>query len=97
MRLLKRMRSLFRRSKLEHDLDDELRFHLEMKIEENIASGMSADEARYAALRAFGNPGLKREETRDTWGWIMLEHLLQDVRAVSAACGEVPASRPLPS
>ena len=80
MRLLKRMRSLFRRSKLEHDLDDELRFHLEMKIEENIASGMSPDEARYAALRAFGNPGLKREETRDMWGWIMLEHLIQDVR-----------------
>jgi len=74
------MRSLFRRSKLEHDLDDELRFHLEMKIEENIASGMSPDEARYAALRAFGNPGLKREETRDMWGWIMLEHLIQDVR-----------------
>jgi len=49
-----RMCSLFRRGKLEHDLDDELRFHLQMKIEENIASGMSPDEARYAALRAFG-------------------------------------------
>jgi putative ABC transport system permease protein len=80
VRLMKRMRSLFRRSKLEHDLDDELRFHLEMKIEENIASGMSRDEARYAALRAFGNPGLKREEARDMWGWIMLERLIQDVR-----------------
>jgi putative ABC transport system permease protein len=74
------MRSLFRRGRLEHDLDDELRFHLEMKIEENLPSGMSPDEARYAALRAFGNPGLKREETRDMWGWIMLEHLIQDVR-----------------
>jgi len=80
VRLLKWMRSLLRRSKLEHDLDDELRFHLEMKIEENIASGMGPDEARYAALRAFGNPGLKREETRDMWGWIMMEHLIQDVR-----------------
>jgi predicted permease len=74
------MRSLFRRSKLEHDLDDELRSHLEMKIEENITSGMSPDEARYAALRAFGNAGLKREETRDMWGWVMLEHFIQDVR-----------------
>jgi predicted permease len=80
VRLLKRQRSLFRRSKLEHDLDNELRFHLEMKIEENIASGMTPEEARYAALRAFGNAGLKREETRDMWGWILLEHLGQDVR-----------------
>lgn len=80
MRLLKRMRSLFRRSKMERDLDDELRFHVGMKIEENIASGMSPAEAHYAALRAFGNPGLMREETRDMWGWIVLEHLIQDVR-----------------
>ena len=80
MRLTKRLRSLFGRSAQEHNLDDELRFHIQMKADENIAAGMSPEEARYAALRAFGNPGLKREETRATWGWTWLEHLGQDLR-----------------
>jgi predicted permease len=80
MRLMKRLRSLFGRSTQEHELDDELRFHLEMKTNENIAAGMQPGEARYAALRAFGNPGLKREETRAMWGWNWLEHLGQDLR-----------------
>jgi hypothetical protein len=74
------LRSLFGRSAQEHNLDDELRFHIQMKTDENIAAGMSPEEARYAALRAFGNPGLKREETRSTWGWTWLGHLGQDVR-----------------
>src|SRR5580698_9359235 len=80
MRLTKRLRSLFGRSTQEHELNDELRFHIEMKTDENIAAGMTPDEARYAALRAFGNPGLKREDARTTWGWNWLEHLGQDLR-----------------
>ena len=40
-------------------LDDELRFHFERQIAENVAAGMSPDEARYAAMRAFGNPALR--------------------------------------
>jgi predicted permease len=80
MRLMKRLRSLFGRPAQESDLDEELRFHLQMKVEENVAAGMSPTEARHAALRAFGNPGLKREETRAAWGWIWLEHLGQDLR-----------------
>jgi predicted permease len=80
MSWIKRARSLIRRNRLEHDLDEELRFHLEMKIDDYVASGMTAEEARYAALRSFGNAGLKRKESRDMWGWIMLEHLIQDVR-----------------
>ena len=80
MRLMKRLRSLFGRSTQEHELDDELRFHIETRTDENIAAGMKPDEARYAALRAFGNPGLKREEARTMWGWNWLEHLGQDLR-----------------
>jgi predicted permease len=80
MRVIKRLRSLFGRSAQEHELDDELRFHIEMKTSENIAAGMPPDEARYAALRAFGNPSLKREDARTTWGWNWLEHLSQDLR-----------------
>ncbi|HEV3276676.1 MAG TPA: ABC transporter permease [Terriglobia bacterium] len=80
MRLWKRLRSLVGRSAQENELNDELRFHLEMKIDQNIAAGMSPDEARYAARRAFGNAGLKREEARTMWGWNWLEHLGQDLR-----------------
>jgi hypothetical protein len=61
-------------------LDDEIQFHLEQQIAENIATGMCTDEARYAAMRSFGNPTFLKEETRDTWGWLWLEHLAQDLR-----------------
>jgi len=61
-------------------LDDELRFHLERQIAENVAAGMTAEEARFAALRSFGNPALLREQARATWNWAWLESLLHDVR-----------------
>jgi hypothetical protein len=61
-------------------LDDELRFHLERQIAENMAAGMSAEEARYAAVRTFGNAPLLRDQARATWSWAGLESLLQDVR-----------------
>ena len=61
-----RLRSLFRRGPAARELDDELQFHLENQIAENIARGMTPDEARHAARRAFGNPTVLKEETRDT-------------------------------
>ncbi|MGA8741436.1 MAG: ABC transporter permease [Terracidiphilus sp.] len=61
-------------------LDDELSFHLEHQIAENIAAGMSPDEARHAALRTFGNPALLREQSRATWSWNGLESLARDLR-----------------
>jgi len=50
-------------------LDDEIQFHLEQQIAENISAGMSREEALYAAQRTFGNPTFLKEKTRDTWGW----------------------------
>ena len=66
-----RMRSqmLFHRQREAHRLDAELAFHLEQQIAENIAAGMSHDEAGYAARRTFGNTMLLREQASDTWGW----------------------------
>ncbi len=61
-------------------LDEELRFHLERQVAENVAAGMSADEARYAALRTFGNPALLREQTRDKWSWRGAEQFLREIR-----------------
>ncbi|MFZ0745839.1 MAG: ABC transporter permease [Terracidiphilus sp.] len=75
-----KMQMLFRRSKAGTRLNDELQFHLDRQIAENLAAGMSAEEARYAALQAFGNPALLREQTRATWGWNWLESVFQDVR-----------------
>jgi predicted permease len=82
MRWLERMRigMLFRRSRAAGRLDDELRFHLEQQIAENIAAEMSAEEARHAALRAFGNPTALRDQARETWSWSSAESVLRDAR-----------------
>ncbi len=61
-------------------LDDELRDHLERQIAENLAAGMSAEEARYATFRSFGNPALLRDEARASWHWNSGEQLLRDLR-----------------
>ena len=79
-KLAMRVRMLFGRGAAGQGLDDEIRFHLERQIAENVAAGMSADEARYAALRNFGNPSLLREESRETWSWNGLEQFLRDIR-----------------
>ena len=79
MQLRMRIQMLFQRGKAGARLDEELRFHLEQQIAENIAAGMNAEEARFAALRAFGNPALLREQARAAWSWTWLELLWRDV------------------
>jgi putative ABC transport system permease protein len=79
-RLWLRLQTLFFRRRTAHRLDDEIQFHLEQQIAENVAAGMSREDARYAAMRAFGNPTLLKEQTRDTWGWVWLEQIAQDIR-----------------
>jgi predicted permease len=75
-----RILMLFRRERAAIRLDDELSFHLDRQIAENIVAGMNQDEARYAALRTFGNPALLRDDARSTWNWNWLESLLRDLR-----------------
>jgi putative ABC transport system permease protein len=75
-----RFQMLFHRGASAARLDDELHDHLERQIVENLAAGMSPEEARYAALRTFGNPALLREQTRATWSWAWAESLISDVR-----------------
>ena len=60
-----RLRSILRRTRVEQDLDEELQFHLEHKIEEGIANGLSPKEARYAAMRAMDGLAQRKEEMRD--------------------------------
>jgi predicted permease len=66
--------------KRDADLERELRSDLDLEEEEQRERGVPAEESRYAALRAFGNPTLIREQTREGWGWAGVERFLQDLR-----------------
>ena len=78
--LFHRIVSIFRRGRLEEDLDAELAAHLDLAVEENLQRGMSAEEARRNALIRFGGREQAREQHREARGLPMLELLLQDVR-----------------
>jgi len=80
MSFLKSFRSTFQRNKAQTDLDDELRFHLEKEVKQNIARGMSPEEARRQALISFGGVQQTRENVRQV-GWThFFEVLWQDLR-----------------
>jgi predicted permease len=74
-----RLRSLFRSKRVEQELDEELRDHLERQIEQNLARGLRAEEARYAALRSLGGIEQRKEECRDARGVRWAFDLLQDL------------------
>jgi predicted permease len=79
-KLLMQCQMLLRRDRAGAQLQDELQFHLDQQIAENLAAGNSPEEARRAALRSFGNPATLRDQTRNTWSWQWLEMLLHDLR-----------------
>ena len=75
-----RLQMLLHRGREASRLHAEMEFHLEQQIAENRAAGMSAEEARQAALRRFGNPTLLGEQARESWSWNGLEALGRDLR-----------------
>jgi predicted permease len=75
-----RLTALFRRRRLERDLDDELAFHLAMREEDFRDGGVAQADAQYAARRRFGNVASLKEQCRDMWTFHPLETLWQDVR-----------------
>jgi predicted permease len=80
----------WQRKKRDADLERELRSDLELEEEEQREGGVSGEEARYAALRAFGNPTLVREQTRATWSWYWFESLTRDLQLGLRALGRTP-------
>src|SRR5215470_12898198 len=80
LQLWRRLLSLPRRRRYEREMEEEMRFHLEMQIEQNLATGMAADEARYAARRQFGNQTWLMEVSREMWNLNFIETLIQDLR-----------------
>ncbi len=75
-----RLRSLFRRGDVERDLDEEIRFHLEQQVDDLVATGMEALEARRIVVRRFGGVDLAKDECRDARRVAMIETVLQDIR-----------------
>ena len=62
------------------ELDQDIGDHIERETQDNIERGMSPEEARYAAVRKFGNVTRVKEETREVWSVVWLEQLLADIR-----------------
>jgi predicted permease len=71
---------LWRREKRNQELSEEMQAHLTLAEREAMESGQTAKEAQAAARREFGNVGVAEEVTRDAWGLVWLEQLLQDIR-----------------
>src|SRR5216684_7240471 len=69
-----------RRKRMLEELNQDIRDHIERETQDNIERGMSPEEARYAALRKFGNVTRVKEETREVWSFVWFENLAQDVR-----------------
>jgi putative ABC transport system permease protein len=76
--LLSRWRALTHHDELDQELDEELRFHLDRQIEQNIKNGMTPEDARYAALKSFSRLDQSKEECRDARGVGLIENLLRD-------------------
>ena len=69
-----------RRKRMLEELDQDIRDHIERETQDNIERGMSWEEARYAAVRKFGNVTRVKEETREVWSFVWMEQLGQDIR-----------------
>jgi predicted permease len=78
--ILRRFRSLGQRSAIKREIDEELRFHLERRTAENIADGMSAEDAAREAGKRFGNMQTVREQCREANGANFAETVMQDIR-----------------
>src|SRR6266481_3446502 len=85
-----RLRTLFRRRRVECELDEELQFHLGRKIEEGIANGLSPKEARYAAMREMDGLEQRKEEMRDMRCIHWLTDFLDDVRFAIRSVSRTP-------
>src|SRR5271156_2109129 len=74
------LKQMFSRRRLYGDLSEEIREHLDEKIEELVAGGMSRKQASAAARREFGNVTLVEEHSREVWRWPSIEDFLMDIR-----------------
>src|SRR5262245_27412619 len=74
-----RLRWLFRRGRVEQELDEELQYHLDREIEESLQKGMGSEEARFAAFRTLGAITQNKEMCRDMLAVTWIRDLMQDL------------------
>lgn len=86
-----RLGALLRRRRWEDELDEELRFHLEMEIERRMAGGQSRAEASRGARLDFGTPESVKEQVRDAWGTRLVDETWRDVRGALRLLIAAPA------
>lgn len=91
MKLWYKLRALFRKKRLDAEMSEEMRVHLDLQAERNRAAGMNADEARYAARREFGGIEQIKERARDRRGWGWLDRLSQDLTYAARALRKSPS------
>ena len=77
--LLRRWRALTHKDELNQELDEEMQFHLERDVERNVKSGMSLEDARYAALKSFNRLEQSKEECRSARGVGLIEDAARDI------------------
>ena len=80
MSTLRRIANLFSRDKLQREIDSELRSHIDLRIEDNIAAGMSRKQARRDAMLRFGNPAVMHQRTSEADAALYLQSLWTDMR-----------------
>lgn len=85
-----KIRALVQRARVEAEMSDEIRLHLRLQTEKNLAAGMDPDEARYAALRQFGGVEQVKERCRDQRGWLWLENVTRDFRLAARSLRRAP-------
>ena len=73
-----------------NQLEDEIQTHIDLETRENIQAGMSPGEARHAAMKKFGNAPLAKDRSREIWGGLWLEYLLQDLRYALRGLEDAP-------
>ena len=78
-----RLKALLAPRRMERELDDEIRFHLEMEVEKLVGRGMGEEEARRLALRSFGAIGRQKDRARWSWGVGLARDLQADMRLVA--------------
>ncbi len=90
-RIIRRLRAIFARGTMDRELDDELRFHIDMDVAARVRAGQSPDEARAATLRSFGGVERFKEDCREARGVAWLDAIAGDVRRALRSMTSRPA------